>query len=454
MAEENKKRLGTRGIVRLVSYTAALIVALSVSAISGYTLANKHRTEIEYGYQRALGELNEYLGNLDITLQKGRYATTSNQLEGLSTKLWRDAGYAKSALELLPVSGDELQSTYRFLSQVGNFCMTLSERVSEGGTLTDEERENMRQLASYASDLSTRIAEMESGLAAGELHFGEVAAAMGNLKNADADELSDMDRGFLELEEGFEDYPTLIYDGPFSDHILQQKPKSLQGAAEITAEQAKEKAEAFTGRSGAQNDGETGGNLPCYRISLGDASMTVTKAGGRVASFVDPRVINEAGLDFDRALDMGRQAMERLGMTGFAESYYSFNNGVLTINYAYAPDGVVFYPDLVKVGIAMDNGDMVAFDATGYIMNHTARDLPATSVTEEEARAKLSPNLTVESEGRLAVIPSEGLREITCYEFNCTGDDGEQVLVYVNIETGLEEQILILLRDDTGVLVM
>ena len=32
--------------------------------------------------------------------------------------------------------------------------------------------------------------------------------------------------------------------------------------------------------------------------------------------------------------------------------------------------------------------------------------------------------------------------------------DDEQVLVYVNIETGEEEQILILLQDDTGVLAM
>lgn len=50
----------------------------------------------------------------------------------------------------------------------------------------------------------------------------------------------------------------------------------------------------------------------------------------------------------------------------------------------------------------------------------------------------------------MAVIPSEGLREIACYEFSCIGRDDEQVLVYVNIETGEEEQILILLQDDTG----
>ena len=39
-----------------------------------------------------------------------------------------------------------------------------------------------------------------------------------------------------------------------------------------------------------------------------------------------------------------------------------------------------------------------------------------------------------------------------CYEFACTGKKEETVLVYVNVEIGLEEQILILLEDETGTL--
>lgn len=64
-----KKRLSRRGWVRIISYTAALVVALSASTAVGYTLAYRNRTAIEYGYQRALGELTEYIGNIDITLE-------------------------------------------------------------------------------------------------------------------------------------------------------------------------------------------------------------------------------------------------------------------------------------------------------------------------------------------------------------------------------------------------
>ena len=33
--------------------------------------------------------------------------------------------------------------------------------------------------------------------------------------------------------EDFQDYPTLIYDGPFSDHITQQKPKLIEAMAQV-----------------------------------------------------------------------------------------------------------------------------------------------------------------------------------------------------------------------------
>ena len=77
---------------------------------------------------------------------------------------------------------------------------------------------------------------------------------------------------------------------------------------------------------------------------------------------------------------------------------------------------------------------------------------------EAEARSHLSPHLTVQGEGRLALIPTTQQTEALCYEFSCTGDPGgdsetpDQVLVYVNVQTGLEEQILILMQDDLGVL--
>ena len=44
--------------------------------------------------------------------------------------------------------------------------------------------------------------------------------------------------------------------------------------------------------------------------------------------------------------------------------------------------------------------------------------------------------------------------ETLCWEFSCEGEDDDQVLVYINAENGMEEEILILLEDETAVLSM
>ena len=59
--------------------------------------------------------------------------------------------------------------------------------------------------------------------------------------------------------------------------------------------------------------------------------------------------------------------------------------------------------------------------------------------------------MTIES-ARMAVIPTTRDEEPLCYEFLCRGQNNEQVLVYINSETGMEEQILILIETDNGTL--
>ncbi len=444
---ETKVALSRRGWIRIISYTVALIVALTAGTISGYTLANQHRTTIEYSYQRALGELTEYLGNLDITLEKGKYANTSTQLQGLSTKLWKDAGYAKGLLGQLPVDGSELANTYKYLSQVGDFCMVLSKRVSEGGTITEEERASLKQLTNYSHEILDRVAQLQSDAAAGILTFDQAG------KDTALADAPSINSGFHEMEEGFEDYPTLIYDGPFSDHIQQQEPKYLKGKTTVSQDEAAQKASSWFGAQVTATD-EIAGNLPCYQFYADNYRIALTKQGGYVRYFMDSRTIGEAGLSVDEALQKGADFLNSQNIGTFTQRYYSLNKGVLTINFAYTKDQVIYYPDLIKVGIAMDDGEVVSFDASGFLMNHTDRTLPTPTLSAEKAQENLNPLLKVTGTPRFSLIPTEGLSEKLCYEFTCTGEDDEQVLVYIDVQAGQEEQILILLKDETGVLVM
>ena len=144
--------------------------------------------------------------------------------------------------------------------------------------------------------------------------------------------------------------------------------------------------------------------------------------------------------------------LSEMGLSGMQETYYFEADGVCSVNFAFLDGKTLCYTDLIKVGVAMDTGDIVFYEAGGYITNHRERAFPAAKYTEEQAQELISPKLTVKNT-RLALIPTDAVEETRCYEFTCVSGDNKQVLVYINTADLSEEEILILRISDGGVLV-
>ena len=153
----------------------------------------------------------------------------------------------------------------------------------------------------------------------------------------------------------------------------------------------------------------------------------------------------------EEGIQIAKEYLQSHNITSVETSYYEISNNIMTINFAYTSNNITYYPDLIKVSVAMDDGEIISFHQRGYLANHQERAAQVPSITQEQAAKKLSPLLTVE-QVKLAVIPTQGLNEVFCYEFKCTGQNGENILVYINAETGAEEQLLILLIGENGTL--
>ena len=104
------------------------------------------------------------------------------------------------------------------------------------------------------------------------------------------------------------------------------------------------------------------------------------------------------------------------------------------------------------MGVAEDNGEIVFYEAGGYIANHKPRAFKTPQITEEEAKSIISPKLRIDGV-QLALIPTDNLEEQRCYEFSCTSADSQEVLVYINTVALKEEEILILQKDNGQMLV-
>lgn len=144
--------------------------------------------------------------------------------------------------------------------------MSLSHRVSDGGEITEEETAALQKLSAYAGSMTVRLAEMEAGLNTGALSFGEVSRRLQEDDPGGA-AVPDLQQSFLEMEEELADYPTMIYDGPFSDHIYQQQPRALEGQSTFPESFARNALTQLSGVSEIRLAGETGGSMPCYQFA-------------------------------------------------------------------------------------------------------------------------------------------------------------------------------------------
>ena len=441
-----------RTLIRIFSLTAAAAV---VMAVNGMILSRKSAEaslSLQNSYLRALEELSTAADNISNTLQKELYAGTADMHQQLSQQLWRDSSAAKAALAQLPVSSAELSNTYKFLSQVGNYSLAMSEKVREGGTITDEEYDNLSALYDYSLKLRDGMWSLENSISGGEINISEALSEQDSAGGSPT-----VTDGFTDFEEGFDSYPTLIYDGPFSDHILEKQPLMLKNEAEISREMAHERAgfAMDVDLGDIELIGEEEGKMPSYLFGddEGTAACSITKQGGYISYFLKSRQVMTSTISDEDALAAADKLLEDRGFTSMRRTYYENTANIMTVNYAYYQNDICCYTDLIKVSVAMDNGEVLGLDCRGYLVNHTRRQLPKAKKSVLDVQQQLSPKLRMLSRG-LAVIPSDSEEELLCYEFKCEAPDGTHVIVYFNALTGKEEQILILFESESGTLTM
>ena len=446
--------------VLAASFTAAAFAVSVGFGVQGYVRAEDYRRQLDNGYRQAFTELTTAAGELDAALEKVTYATTPALFAALCAQAYAKALAAQSALGELPYGNVELEQTAAFFAKAGDYAMAMARGANGEGVCTDENRETLRGLAATAGELSATLQALQLQLDGGALHPEDVAAVEARLAAA-AEDGGQITSGsaFQTVEADFPQVPTLIYDGPFSEHLSGRTPQMLEGLPQVTEEEARRAAAAFAGLRAEvfTRTSDGAGNLPAWGFSAladgGELYVEITKQGGQVLQMLSSRPVGEAALSRKEGVEQAAAFLEEHGYRDMAPSYFLEGDGILTVHFAPVLDGVYCYPDLVKVGVALDNGDVVSFEAHGYLMNHGAREPAAPAVSADEAAERVDSSLTVLSR-QLALIPTGGEYEVLCHEFKCQNADGGHVLVYVNAATGQQERILLLLEDENGTLVI
>ncbi len=432
-----------RNLVYIIVITLAFIAAV-MFGVYQRAKAKEYNNDIKMNYQRVFTELVQYTDDLAVSLEKSCFVNDPKQMIRLSGEIYRQAAEAKANLALLPLTQQPLENLFKFLSQAGDYAYSLSLRMLEGESMSQEEYNNLKQLSNYAKKAAQALDSDMEKVNSGTFSLERTADALSD---------SPLDTAMGEIEEQLHDYPALIYDGPFSSHMTDRKPIFTENMSEISTDEAKNKATAI---SGCQNlsAAEEGGVLPVYYFS-GErdgaaVTMTVTKQGGYVEYYLVDREIGEAAIDMADAKLKASEFLESLGYTKMTESYYETAAGEAIINFAAEQDGYTLYPDLVKVKVALDNGEITGLEARGYIMYHREREIPKEKISADDAKEKINPNVEILGVSRAIIPMDDGTERFT---WQVEGKlNNRRCLIYVNTQSGAEEKLFLLVESETGVL--
>ncbi|MBO8137113.1 MAG: germination protein YpeB [Desulfotomaculum sp.] len=451
------KRLGAVTLLGI-----ALLAAVGFWGYRQYQMRQAMENYLNNKYQMAFFNMKTHVNNLETALAKSLVSTGQGEDAAIFSEIWLRSDMAQENLTQLPVSSALTERTAKFLAQVGDYAYSISRDVVDKEELKEQHWNTLNRLYRQASDLNKDLNQMESRLVDGKLTLSELQA--GAKRDINKGKGEGPDRDFESINKNMQTYPSLIYDGPFSDHLEKRKPGGLKGK-KITADQARDIALKFVDADRknytAKVSGKNKGKIVAYTVdlmprgnnnNLPKFTCDVSQVGGEVVWYLGSREIKPGGMTIEQAKEKARRFLESRGIKNMKDTYYRKQGNLATIQFAKMEDNVMIYPDQVKCTVALDDGRVLGYEASQYWMSNKDRNVPEPKLSREEVQAKLNDHMKVRS-SRLAVIPMRNYDEVLCWEF--IGEINQNTyLVYVNAENGKKEKVMMLVDTPDGRLTM
>jgi len=413
--------------------TIVLVVLLIIAASWGgsqYAKAMQYQRALDNMYELSYYELVGSLENIDVDISKLVVSSSPGDSLELLSSISRKCDFAASSLTTLPVSHPASMDTMQYLNTLGDYCRSLVRTGGEHIMLSSEDYTNFNNFRQSCINLRSTLE--------GVNYSYDIASN----NEWDYYQLVSQDSydPFTFDQNGGIEYPSIIYDGPFSDALIGATAKGLSNST-CTQEEALQIASAglntnydtlfvsalnsknIDGYSCSNENGDT-----CFVSNTGDIIWMMKDAQSSVEN-----------LSYDECVQKAQEYIGSMGIKDMVDTWSQTYNGQCVISFAYKQQNCLVYPDLIKVKVNTENGDIIGYDALGYFMNHTTRDIPADVLPVEEAQNTVLGTLDV-VDSELCYIPTAGGGETLCWEFECT-QEGEQFLVYVNALNGIEERI-------------
>ncbi|WIF96009.1 germination protein YpeB [Caminicella sporogenes] len=445
-----------------------LVLALIATGIWGYWQykeKNDYYTFLDNQFQRMF---YDFIGSVEtISTDISKLLVSSQDKENivLYSNILMNAYNAQEKLSQLPIKHEDVTKIEKFLSQVGDYTFALSRKNLNGDQLNYKDKANLEKLQSYSVELAEDLHDIHKKVLKGTVWKNELRKKGSKKLNRKAKKENPIQTKFVKFQERMVEYPELIYDGPFSEHAIQGMKPRLVGK-KISIEEAQKRVTQFLGNTvvkEVKKRENARGKIDTYSFTVKPQNKSqnkqnpiyidISQKGGKVVWMLNNRKVERANISQKQAINRASNFLDEKGYKNMVPTFSLKYDNVVTINYVYSQDGVLMYPDLIKVKIALDDGSIVGFDATKFLIANYKRNIPKAKLNPKQARQKVSMQVKVNDKPRLCYIPTPSFREIYCYEFK-TEYKGDTFFIYINAQTGEEEKILKLIKSENGTLMI
>ncbi|HEY8463859.1 MAG TPA: germination protein YpeB [Bacillota bacterium] len=431
----------------------AALVGVGVWGYSQYQTKRQWEISAENQYQRAFEELATNVNNLEADMSKSLVAASFPQTIQLLTNIWRAANSCQEDLGQLPLTSMELAETKNLLANVSAFCFnTTQEKLVKGQKLGDSEWNRLKAFRNRAKVLAQHLGDMQQDFFNSRARWLEVdrtGRAMGATGMAENFNNNKVTKSFLMLEDGLKRVPDMEYEGNNLDFT--PKPTGLVGK-NVSIKEAEEICRRFLAthhpNTKVKYERTIRGGFPSYMIKATTAKgpikelrCSVSVKGGHVAWVLGDRPVASAKLSLDQCAKTAADFLNQKGYPGMqVVAKESFEN-IATLTCAPKRNNVLYYPELVKVQVAQDNGDILGCDFVPYLtFNDPTRKNPSPPArSPEQIRQGLNKYLKLKRI-QMAEVLDEMYNKVLCYEVEGT-QGNDRFLIYYNANTGKEEKI-------------
>ncbi|MEN1969136.1 germination protein YpeB [Lentibacillus sp. N15] len=428
----------------LITVLSAGVIGVGIWGYQEHRDKNAVLMQAENTYQRSFHDLSYHM---DLLNDKIGTALAMNSRETLSPQLveiWRITSDALSDVGQLPLSLLPFNKTEEFLSSTGDFTYKAAVRDLDKKPLSDEETKKLETLYQQSGDITKELRQVQHVVLDNNLRWMDVQMALASDQTKSDNTIID---GLKTVEKKAEGYSeSNLNAAPTGKSSKEHKYKFLTGD-KISEQQALKRSKSLLHVKNEDDITLTksgkGADIPLYSISYQDgdksAYMDMTEQGGKPISLVIDRPVGKQKLSLNDGLEKAKKNLKKYGFKDMKLYQSSQYDNVGVYSFLYDDDGVRVYSDAVQVKVGLDEGDILGFTAREYYMNHSDRNIAKPTITQDEAKEKVNPEVKINEEN-LAIIDNDTGDEVLTYEFLGVLDN-ETYRIYINAMNGQEEKV-------------